>query len=86
MEAVGAGFCGHHNLATTVVPVLGIEIAGQDAELGNRVEVGNDAGVLVERFVDVCAVHRGPLAVSLCPLIESPPALRLPETGVDELV
>jgi hypothetical protein len=56
VEPVGAGLGDYADLSAGKLSVLGIEVAGDDAELGDRIEVGNDGGAGVHVLLDVAAV------------------------------
>ena len=56
VKIVVAGLGGDQHLAATEVAVLGVEVAGKNAELGDGVEVGNDGGDVAEVFFHRAAV------------------------------
>ncbi len=56
MEVAGAGFADDGDDAAVVVAVLGIEVGGEDAELFDGVEVGNDGGAAVHVLLHVDSV------------------------------
>ncbi len=56
VKAVGAGLGDDADLAAAELAILGVEVAGDDAELGDGVEVGDDGGAGVDVFFDVAAV------------------------------
>ena len=57
MQLVAAGFCYDAHLTAAELPVLGIEVAGDDAKLRNGIEVGNNCGARVYVFLRVTAIH-----------------------------
>ena len=56
MERVGAGLGDDVDLAAAELAVLGVEVTGENAELGDGIEVGNDGRAHVDVFFDVAAV------------------------------
>ncbi len=56
VEAVAAGFGDDADLAAAELTDLGVEVAGDDAELGDGVEIGNDGGSGVYVFFGIAAV------------------------------
>jgi hypothetical protein len=54
---VRAGFGYHIDLSAAVLAVLCVEIACQEAELGDGIKVGNDGGSGVDHFFDVASIH-----------------------------
>ena len=57
MKFVGARFRNDVDLPSAVSSVFRIEVAGEDAELGDGVEIGNDRRPRVHVFFGVGAVH-----------------------------
>ena len=57
VKAVGTGLGHDVDDAAGETAILGIDVARQDAELGNGVEVGNDAGLLTDRLLHAYAVQ-----------------------------
>ena len=53
---VGTGFGHHVDLAATVIAILRIEVVCNDAELGNRVNIRNQRGPVLQFFFRVGAV------------------------------
>src|SRR5208283_2994876 len=57
VKCVGAGFRDNVNLPPAEFAVLGIEIVGENPELGDGIEVGNDRRAHVYILFDVASVH-----------------------------
>ncbi len=57
MKGIGPGLGDHADLAAAELAVFGVEVAGEDAELGDGIEVGNDGRAHVDVFLDVAAVE-----------------------------
>jgi len=56
VELVASGFCDDADLAAAELSVLGVEVAGDDAELGDGVEIWNDGRAGVDVFFGVASV------------------------------
>ncbi len=56
VEVAGAGFADDADDAAVVVAVLGIEVGGEDAELFDGVEVGDDGGAAVHVLLHIDAI------------------------------
>ena len=63
MQLVGAGLGDHIDDAAAVVAVLGVEVVGQDAELGDRIEIGHDGSAAVHQLLHVAAVDHEAVGV-----------------------
>ena len=57
VKRIAAGLGDHADLAAAEFPVFGVKVAGDDAELGDRVEVGHDGRARVHVFFRIGAVH-----------------------------
>ncbi len=58
VQRVGAAFGHHVHDAAGIVAKFGVEVVGQHAEFGKRIEIGNDAGAAVHLFLHVGTVHQ----------------------------
>ena len=68
VECIGPGFRDHVDLAAAELAVFRVEVAGENPELGDGIQVGNDRRAHVDVFFDVAsiqhkAVGKFPLAV-----------------------
>ena len=61
MKPVSSGLRDRVNLTSGVIPVFGVEVVGQNPELGDRVKIGNDGGSLVNTLIDVAPIHHEPV-------------------------
>ncbi len=57
VEHVAAGLGDDVDLAATVFAIFGVEIVGENPELGDGVEIGNNSGAHVDVFLHVTAIH-----------------------------
>ena len=57
VKFIGSGFGDNADLAAAVLAILRVEVAGDDAELRDRVEIGNHGCAGVDVLFDVAAVH-----------------------------
>src|SRR5207302_4518317 len=63
VQLVGAAPRDNVDDTAAIVPVLGVEIIGQDAELGNRIETRYDRGAAVHQFLDVASIYHEAVGV-----------------------
>jgi len=57
MKRVASRFADDRDYAAIVVPILGIEVAGQHPELFDRIQVGNDRCPAVHGLLNIDSVH-----------------------------
>ena len=67
MQLLSPGFGDHIDNAAAVVPVLRVEVIGQNPELGDRIEIGNNGGAAVHQFLHVAAVDHETVGVFALP-------------------
>src|ERR1700716_3427061 len=58
MQRVGARFGNHIDLAAAVVAVFGVVVVGENAELGQRVKIGNSCGATVAELLNDKAIEK----------------------------
>ncbi len=61
VKAVGPGLGDDIDLAAAIVAIFCVEVIGNDAKLGDRVEVGNQCGAVVNAFLRISAVDHKPI-------------------------
>src|ERR1700733_4791140 len=57
MKRIASGFGDDADLATAVLAIFSVEVAGDDAEFRNRIQVGYDGRAGIHVFFHVAAVH-----------------------------
>ena len=57
VERVGAGFGHHVDLASAEFAVFRVEVARENPELGDGIQVGDDRGAHVDVFFDVASIQ-----------------------------
>ena len=63
MELIGPGFGHDIDDPAAVVAVFGVEVVGQDPELGDRIEIGHDRRAAVHQLLHVAAVDHESVGV-----------------------
>ena len=63
MEGIPARLGNDVNQSTAVVSVFRVRVAGQDAKLGNRIEIRNDSRLLTDAFLHIGAVEGKPVGI-----------------------
>ena len=61
MEGIGSGFGYDVDQASRVIPVLSVDVVGQDTELGDRIEIRNNRGPVVHMLFDIAAIYHKPV-------------------------
>ncbi len=70
MERVGAGLCDYVDLAAAEISKLGIEVIRDDAELRDRVKVGDKRSPIVNAFFRIRAIDQKPFDSGVPPLTD----------------
>ena len=79
MDFIGSCLRHYINNATAVVAEFGVEIIGQDAELGNRVEIGHNRSAAIHQLLYISSVYHVP--VGIFPLAADGLVARVENTG-----
>ena len=58
MQGIGPGLCDDVDLASAELTIFGVKVIGENAELGDRVQIGDDGGAHVDILFDIAPIHQ----------------------------
>ena len=61
VKTVGSGLGDDIDLAAAVVAIFGIEVIGNNAKFGDRVQIWNERGAIVNAFLRVSSIDHEPI-------------------------